>query len=119
MRLGFRPNKRVYDHSLVHVAITLDVEYLRGSITAVHSILRHALCPENVFFHFLVSDTNLQALVDAKVNWFGKVAKPKHMNLPPQFSTETSNVAESEESSSIITWHRRLTHPLKLNTVPF
>ncbi|XP_014494879.1 probable galacturonosyltransferase-like 7 [Vigna radiata var. radiata] len=56
---------KVCDPSLVHVAITLDVEYLRGSIAAVHSILRHALCPENVFFHFLVSDTNLQALVES------------------------------------------------------
>lgn len=49
--------------SLVHVAITLDVEYLRGSIAAVHSILYHASCPENVFFHFLVTDTDLETLV--------------------------------------------------------
>ncbi|XP_065860410.1 probable galacturonosyltransferase-like 7 [Euphorbia lathyris] len=51
------------DPSLVHVAITLDVEYLRGSIAAVHSILQHSLCPESVFFHFLVSETNLEFLV--------------------------------------------------------
>nr|GMD12115.1 probable galacturonosyltransferase-like 7 [Ipomoea batatas] len=49
--------------SLVHVAITLDADYLRGSIAAVHSILLHSSCPETVFFHFLVSDTNLQTLV--------------------------------------------------------
>ncbi|KAM2787551.1 hypothetical protein PS2_008313 [Malus domestica] len=49
--------------NLVHVAITLDVEYLRGSIAAVHSVLQHSLCPESVFFHFLVSETNLEALV--------------------------------------------------------
>ncbi|XP_028058975.1 probable galacturonosyltransferase-like 7 [Camellia sinensis] len=53
----------VCDPSLVHVAITLDVEYLRGSIAAVHSILRHSLCSENIFFHFLVSETNLETLV--------------------------------------------------------
>ncbi|XVF22139.1 hypothetical protein REPUB_Repub12eG0148000 [Reevesia pubescens] len=53
----------VCDPSLVHVAITLDVEYLRGSIAAVHSILQHSLCPENIFFHFLVSETNLKTLV--------------------------------------------------------
>ncbi|XP_039048219.1 probable galacturonosyltransferase-like 7 [Hibiscus syriacus] len=53
----------VCDPSLVHVAITLDVDYLRGSIAAVHSILQHSLCPENVFFHFLVTDTNLETLV--------------------------------------------------------
>ncbi|CAA3007599.1 probable galacturonosyltransferase-like 7 [Olea europaea subsp. europaea] len=48
---------------LVHVAITLDVEYLRGSIAAVHSILQHSKCPESVFFHFLVSEPGLQNLV--------------------------------------------------------
>ncbi|KAK8959816.1 putative galacturonosyltransferase-like 7 [Platanthera guangdongensis] len=48
---------------LVHIAITLDEEYLRGSIAAVHSVLQHALCPENVFFHFLVSDRSLKSLV--------------------------------------------------------
>lgn len=53
----------VCDPSLVHIAITLDEEYLRGSIAAVHSILQHARCPENVFFHFLVSDNDLEALV--------------------------------------------------------
>ncbi|XP_010542853.1 PREDICTED: probable galacturonosyltransferase-like 7 [Tarenaya hassleriana] len=49
--------------SLVHVAITLDVEYLRGSIAAVHSILQHSMCPESVFFHFLVSEMNLEHVV--------------------------------------------------------
>ncbi|THG04985.1 hypothetical protein TEA_018986 [Camellia sinensis var. sinensis] len=53
----------VCDPSLVHVAITLDVDYLRGSIAAVHSILQHSLCPESVFFHFLVSEINLETLV--------------------------------------------------------
>ncbi|KAL7151124.1 hypothetical protein ABFS83_04G010300 [Erythranthe nasuta] len=62
-----RPSKSdkpsVCDPSLVHVAITLDGEYLRGSIAAVHSILQHSKCPESVFFHFLVSETNLETLV--------------------------------------------------------
>lgn len=55
----------VCDESLIHIAITLDVEYLRGSIAAVHSILQHSLCPENVFFHFLVSESNLETLVSS------------------------------------------------------
>ncbi|WJX85133.1 putative galacturonosyltransferase-like 7 [Trifolium repens] len=55
----------VCDPSLVHVAITLDIDYLRGSIAAVHSILRHAFCPQSIFFHFLVTDTNLEALVQS------------------------------------------------------
>ncbi|KAL3531510.1 hypothetical protein ACH5RR_010832 [Cinchona calisaya] len=53
----------VCDPSLVHVAITLDVDYLRGSIAAVHSILQHSMCPETIFFHFLVSETGLETLV--------------------------------------------------------
>lgn len=53
----------VCNPNLVHVAITLDYEYLRGSIAAVHSILQHSLCPESIFFHFLVSDINLKTLV--------------------------------------------------------
>ncbi|KAI3816835.1 hypothetical protein L1987_16540 [Smallanthus sonchifolius] len=40
----------------IHVAMTLDSEYLRGSIAALHSVLRHASCPENVFFHIIVAE---------------------------------------------------------------
>ncbi|KAI3506551.1 hypothetical protein L1887_21110 [Cichorium endivia] len=58
-----RGSGNVCDPSLVHVAITLDFEYLRGSIAAVHSILQHSSCPESIFFHFLVSDTGLKTLV--------------------------------------------------------
>lgn len=53
----------VCDADLVHIAITLDAEYVRGSIAAVHSVLQHARCPESVFFHFLVSDDGLDELV--------------------------------------------------------
>ncbi|KAL5761943.1 hypothetical protein ACOSP7_018207 [Xanthoceras sorbifolium] len=55
-------DKRVFglksscDPSLVHVAMTLDSEYLRGSIAAVHSVLKHASCPENIFFHFISAE---------------------------------------------------------------
>ncbi|PIN18043.1 Polygalacturonate 4-alpha-galacturonosyltransferase [Handroanthus impetiginosus] len=44
------------DLSLVHVAMTLDSEYLRGSMAAVHSVLRHASCPEQIFFHFIAAE---------------------------------------------------------------
>ncbi|XP_060214900.1 probable galacturonosyltransferase-like 3 [Lycium barbarum] len=39
----------------IHIAMTLDYTspYLRGSIAAVLSVLQHATCPENTFFHFL------------------------------------------------------------------
>ncbi|XP_057961663.1 probable galacturonosyltransferase-like 7 [Malania oleifera] len=53
----------VCDPSLIHIAITLDTAYLRGSMAAVHSILQHSQCPENIFFHFLISEKKLESLV--------------------------------------------------------
>lgn len=48
------------DPSSVHIAMTLDGAYLRGSMAAVFSILQHATCPENVVFHFLVTQNDSQ-----------------------------------------------------------
>ncbi|CAA0840883.1 Probable galacturonosyltransferase-like 2 [Striga hermonthica] len=39
----------------VHVAMTLDAAYLRGSMAAILSVLQHSSCPENVAFHFVAS----------------------------------------------------------------
>ncbi|KAG8652264.1 hypothetical protein MANES_06G071900v8 [Manihot esculenta] len=39
--------------SIIHIAMTLDSTYLRGSIAGVLSVLQHATCPENIVFHFL------------------------------------------------------------------
>ncbi|KMZ75417.1 Glycosyltransferase family GT8 protein [Zostera marina] len=41
--------------ALVHVAMTLDVEYLRGSMAAILSVLQHTSCPQSVQFHFVAS----------------------------------------------------------------
>lgn len=59
------PTEVVCDLSLVHIAMTLDIPYIRGTLAAVHSILHNSLCPENIFFHFIYSDANpiLQSLV--------------------------------------------------------
>ncbi|KAL4581664.1 hypothetical protein LXL04_006190 [Taraxacum kok-saghyz] len=46
-----------YGPFVVHVAMTLDFEYLRGSVAAVHSILKHSSCPENIYFHFIASES--------------------------------------------------------------
>ncbi|GFQ05029.1 probable galacturonosyltransferase-like 2 [Phtheirospermum japonicum] len=35
--------------------MTLDTAYIRGSAAAIHSVLCHAACPQNVFFHFIVA----------------------------------------------------------------
>ncbi|KAJ0051429.1 hypothetical protein Pint_02647 [Pistacia integerrima] len=48
----------VCDPLVVHVAMTLDPEYLRGTLAAIHSVLKHASCPENIFFHFIASDSS-------------------------------------------------------------
>jgi lipopolysaccharide biosynthesis glycosyltransferase len=39
----------------VDVAMTLDANYLRGTMAAVFSILQHTACPENVAFHFFLA----------------------------------------------------------------
>ncbi|KAF7085915.1 hypothetical protein CFC21_089283 [Triticum aestivum] len=46
----------VCDPGLVHIAMTLDAHYLRGSMAAIYSLLKHASCPESLFFHFLAAD---------------------------------------------------------------
>ncbi|KAJ4973530.1 hypothetical protein NE237_006704 [Protea cynaroides] len=47
----------------VHIAMTLDNEYLRGSLAAVHSVLKHSSCPEDVFFHFVAAESDSDDLV--------------------------------------------------------
>ncbi|RVW65081.1 putative galacturonosyltransferase-like 3 [Vitis vinifera] len=47
--------KGSYNPSIIHIAMTLDATYLRGSIAGVLSVLQHASCPENIVFHFLAS----------------------------------------------------------------
>jgi hypothetical protein len=50
----------ICDRNSVHIAMTLDVKYLRGSMAAVFSILKHTACPENVIFHFFAADRDEQ-----------------------------------------------------------
>ncbi|KAJ6907343.1 glycosyltransferase 8E [Populus alba x Populus x berolinensis] len=42
----------------VHVAMTLDFPYLRGTMAAIFSILQHSSCPENIRFHFISSPSS-------------------------------------------------------------
>ncbi|XP_047324828.1 probable galacturonosyltransferase-like 1 [Impatiens glandulifera] len=39
----------------VHVAMTLDLTYIRGSMAAILSVLQHSACPQNVIFHFVAA----------------------------------------------------------------
>ncbi|PIN00143.1 Polygalacturonate 4-alpha-galacturonosyltransferase [Handroanthus impetiginosus] len=41
------------ENTTIHIAMTLDANYLRGTTAAVLSILQHSSCPENMVFHFL------------------------------------------------------------------
>jgi lipopolysaccharide biosynthesis glycosyltransferase len=36
--------------------MTLDATYLWGSVLGVFSMLRHASCPENILFHFIITE---------------------------------------------------------------
>ncbi|GAB4843506.1 Probable galacturonosyltransferase-like 4 [Ancistrocladus abbreviatus] len=46
---GFR------DEDKIHISMTLDANYLRGTMAAVLSMLQHSTCPENFVFHFLAA----------------------------------------------------------------
>ncbi|KAJ8770799.1 hypothetical protein K2173_021446 [Erythroxylum novogranatense] len=52
------PSHDMYWQQAVHVAMTLDDRYLRGSMAAIHSILQHSSCPENIRFHFISSPSS-------------------------------------------------------------
>lgn len=41
------------EKDIIHIVMPLDVNYIRGTMAAVLSILQHSSCPENVSFHFL------------------------------------------------------------------
>ncbi|XP_010941962.1 probable galacturonosyltransferase-like 1 [Elaeis guineensis] len=43
--------------AMVHVAMTLDVAYLRGSLAAILSVLQHTSCPQSVQFHLVASSS--------------------------------------------------------------
>ncbi|XP_030451836.1 probable galacturonosyltransferase-like 4 [Syzygium oleosum] len=53
-------------NATIHVAMTLDANYLRGTMAAVLSILQHSTCPENFEFHFLF--TRLEPEVLSSIN---------------------------------------------------
>ncbi|OMO86061.1 Glycosyl transferase, family 8 [Corchorus capsularis] len=48
-------DKKIHNPSIIHIAMTLDTAYLRGSIAGVFSVLHHASCPENIVFHFITT----------------------------------------------------------------
>ncbi|XP_057973101.1 probable galacturonosyltransferase-like 1 [Malania oleifera] len=61
------PHSCIYSDAAVHVAMTLDAAYIRGSMAAILSVLQHSSCPQNVVFHFVVSASSSPALLRATV----------------------------------------------------
>ncbi|KAF5747094.1 galacturonosyltransferase-like 1 [Tripterygium wilfordii] len=52
----------------VHVAMTLDTAYIRGSMAAILSILQHSSCPQNIAFHFVASASANASLLRATIS---------------------------------------------------
>ncbi|OAY82584.1 probable galacturonosyltransferase-like 3 [Ananas comosus] len=70
---AFRNGRGCAPNATIHIAMTLDATYLRGSLAGVLSVLRHASCPESVAFHFAAaaaSPRRLGALRGAVVSAF-------------------------------------------------
>ncbi|KAK1389366.1 Hexosyltransferase [Heracleum sosnowskyi] len=55
-----------YDNA-VHVAMTLDAAYIRGSMAAILSVLQHSSCPQNIVFHFVTSASSNASLLHATI----------------------------------------------------
>ncbi|XP_030545444.1 probable galacturonosyltransferase-like 1 [Rhodamnia argentea] len=51
----------ICSETAIHVAMTLDAAYIRGSMAAILSVLQHSTCPQNVIFHFVYSATTSDA----------------------------------------------------------
>ncbi|CAK9312623.1 unnamed protein product [Citrullus colocynthis] len=60
---GEEDGNRLCSDDGVHVAMTLDTVYIRGSMAAILSVLQHSSCPQNVIFHFVsAASANASAL---------------------------------------------------------
>lgn len=53
----------------MHIAMTLDANYLRGTMAAIFSILQHSTCPENLSFHFLSAHSAPDLLTSIKTTF--------------------------------------------------
>ncbi|XWS29331.1 hypothetical protein CRYUN_Cryun24cG0020000 [Craigia yunnanensis] len=53
--IGISDTNDMCSDQAVHVAMTLDAAYLRGSMAAILSVLQHSSCPQNILFHFIAS----------------------------------------------------------------
>lgn len=96
------PNENAFvcDPSSVHIVMTLDGAYLRGSMAAVFSILQHAACPENVVFHFLATEYD---------SWFRSLLRSTFPLLKFKIYHFEARLVRDRISSSV---RQALEHPL-------
>eukprot|EP00250_Pteridium_aquilinum_P005491 c15575_g1_i1 orf=137-1276(+) len=66
---GYNDEDNLCDSLAIHVAMTLDVAYIRGSVAAILSIVQHSVCPENVVFHFLASESKVELAQTLKLTF--------------------------------------------------
>ncbi|KAK7383070.1 hypothetical protein VNO78_28736 [Psophocarpus tetragonolobus] len=60
--------KDICSEEAVHVAMTLDTTYIRGSMAAILSVLQHSSCPENTYFHLVCSSNANASLLGATMS---------------------------------------------------
>ncbi|KAF6145524.1 hypothetical protein GIB67_030996 [Kingdonia uniflora] len=83
--------------SHVHIAMTLDKHYLRGSMAAILSVLKHASCPENVFFHFIATTNS----VDSMPSQLSELVRSTFPSLYFKLYLFNSHLLKNRISSSI------------------
>ncbi|KAM7251908.1 hypothetical protein ACFE04_023791 [Oxalis oulophora] len=62
----------------VHVAMTVDATYLRGTVAVILSVLQHSSCPENIFFHLITTDVSLYTTIAATFPYLNFQVYPFH-----------------------------------------
>ncbi|CAN8293814.1 unnamed protein product [Cochlearia groenlandica] len=99
------PTDHTHNPSIIHIAMTLDAIYLRGSVAGVFSVLQHASCPENVVFHFIIA----AASTNRRSADLRRVISTTFPYLKSQIYHFDPNLVKSKISSSI---RRALDQPL-------
>ncbi|GMI81804.1 galacturonosyltransferase-like 3 [Hibiscus trionum] len=94
-------DKQIHNPSIIHIAMTLDTAYLRGSVAGVYSVLHHATCPENIVFHFITTHSHGSKLTRAITTTF------PYLNFHVYYFN--TNLVKGKISSSI---RRALDQPL-------
>ncbi|GLT79968.1 hypothetical protein SLA2020_514330 [Shorea laevis] len=79
----------------IHVAMTLDAAYLRGSMAAIHSVLQHASCPQNLRFHFISSANHHHLLLTI----FNSFPSLKFQIYPFDHTTVSGHISTSIRSA--------------------